>query len=129
MKKQDPEVTAFRAALREEVGRCEICGAAPGRHVRNTPAELAALNCHEIANGIHRQKALDKPFAILVLCAWCNQYAVTNKAEWPQSRQLAVLQKKRPLHYDLAAFNHLVNPNAPDRITQEEVDDWGNRES
>lgn len=77
---------------------------------------------HEIANGIHRDAALDKPFACLVLCWWCNGHEVTDKGRWPQARQLAVLQAKSPRHYDLTAFNLLINPRAPQRITQGEVD-------
>jgi hypothetical protein len=59
-----------------------------------------------------------------VLCAYCNLYEVEDKRKWPQARQLAVLMRKSPEDYDLAAFNYLVNPNAPNRITQEEVDAW-----
>jgi len=43
--------------------------------------------------------------------------------KWPESRQLAILRQKAPEDYDLIAYNRLVNENAPDRITQEEVDD------
>jgi hypothetical protein len=47
--------------------------------------------------------------------------SVMNKKDWPQSRQLAILLKSRPNDFDLTAFNNLVNPNAPNRITIDEV--------
>lgn len=108
------------AAARE----CMICGASPARPHRDKPRELSQLCCHEIACGAYRQAALNKPYAILALCWWCNGYVVTDKATWPQSRQLSVLQRKAPQSYDLKAFNYLINPRAPNRITQDEVDRW-----
>jgi hypothetical protein len=92
------------------------------------PASCSQLCCHEIANGPNRQKALDKPYAILVLCWHCNGTAVEDKAKWPQARQLALLQRVAPEHYNLPAFNALVNPRAPNRITQSEVDEWSVRD-
>jgi len=100
-----------------------ICGASPARPKHHL-AELNQLCCHEIAGGSLRQKMLDKPEGILVLCWFCNQYEVESKKKWPQARQLAVLQKKDPESYDLASFNYLVNPQAPRRIEQAEVDTW-----
>lgn len=101
-----------------------ICGASPKRPHRRYPPDCSQLCCHEIANGPCRDKALDKPFAILVLCWHCNGHAVTNKKEWPEARQLAVLKEKSPEDYDLAAYCDLINPRAPNRITQDEVDEW-----
>jgi len=43
---------------------------------------------------------------------------------WPEARQLAVLRAKSLGDYDLVAYNNLVNPRAPSRITQAEVDQW-----
>lgn len=106
-------------------GECMICGRSPKSPHRGKPPELSQLCCHEIANGPHRLKALDKPYAILVLCWWCNGNEVEDKAKWPQARQLALLQRRSPHNYDLAAFNSLVNPRAPQRITQDEVDEYG----
>jgi hypothetical protein len=122
-RKRMSEVKPIRTALIRKAGRCMICGASPKEPSR-FGRELSELCCHEIANGPCRDKALDKPFAILVLCAYCNGQRVEDKAAWPQSRQLAVLGSKAPEDYDLSAFNYLVNPNAPNRITQEEVDSW-----
>ena len=79
---------------------------------------------HEIANGPLREKALDKLFALLVVCAYCNCYELTNKGKWPESRQLAVLKKKAPQNYDLHAYLMLTRPRALQRITQDEVDQW-----
>ncbi len=101
-----------------------ICGASPARPHRDKPRELSRLCCHEIACGAYRQLALDKPYAILALCWWCNGHVVTSKSDWPQSRQLNTLQRKAPQSYDLVAFNYLINPRAPNRITQAEVDAW-----
>lgn len=81
--------------------------------------------CHEIANGPDRHKALDKEYALLVLCWYCNGHVVTAKAAWPQARQLAFLRRSRPLDFDLEAFNRLVNPNAPGRITLDDVNSFG----
>jgi hypothetical protein len=71
-----------------------------------------------------RQEALDKPYAVLVTCAGCNCESMTDRSEWPESRQLSILKKSRPADYDLVAYNFLVNPNAPERITEEEVKKW-----
>jgi len=117
------EAKPVRDRLVARAGCCMICGASQKRPKHH----LAALNqlvCHEISNGPLRQKSLDKPFCILVLCAYCNQHEVEDKGKWPQSRQLAVLKDKSPENYDLTSFNFLVNPNAPRRIEQHEVDYW-----
>lgn len=104
--------------------KCMICGHSPQRPWRNKPRELSRLCCHEIANGPNRPKALDKPFAILVLCWWCNAHVVEDKGVWPEARQLALLKRTAPEDYDLAAYNALVNPRAPLRITPNEVERW-----
>jgi len=102
-----------------------ICDHSPANPWRGKPRELSQLCCHEIACGSHRQKALDQPCAILVLCWYCNGFVVTDKKAWPEARQLATLKRKSQDNYDLEAYNRLVNPNAPRRITQGEVDEWG----
>lgn len=112
--KRARECQAGRAALVAEVGRCEIC------HV---PLRLAVLNVHEIANGPNRQKALDKRYATLVTCWVCNSDKLTDKSEWPESRQLAALKRSRPRDYDLAAYNALVG-KGPERITEDDVTQW-----
>jgi|DEB0MinimDraft_10_1074344.scaffolds.fasta_scaffold256052_1 hypothetical protein len=117
------QAKSTRDALIANAGSCMICGASPRKPVHSFSA-LNQLCCHEIAGGPLRQKFLDLPFGILVLCYYCNQYEVEDKGKWPQSRQLAVLLQKSPENYDLVAFNHAVNPNAPNRIEQYEVDKW-----
>jgi hypothetical protein len=99
-----------------------ICGCRPETKNGRIP-ELNQLCVHEIANGSHRQKAQDKPYACLVVCWGCNA-ALNDKARWPVARQLAVLKKRSPDDFDLPAFNYLVNPRAPDRVTMAEVDRW-----
>lgn len=79
------------------------------------------LAVHEIANGPLRQQALDKPYAVLVACWPCNSMQMTDKKRWPEPRQLSLLLQSRPEDFDLAAYNYLLNPNAPYRITIDEV--------
>ena len=114
----------FRRSLVTEVGECEVCGHSPRYPRPGMPRECSELACHEIACGALRMQAIDKPYAILVLCSLCNCEEMKDAKKWPQSRQLSVLKKSRPDHYDLKSFNYLVNPRAPNRITQEEVDQW-----
>lgn len=87
------------------------------------PRECSRLCVHEIANGPNRQKALDQPYALLVLCWWCNSEVVTDKREWPEARQLSLLKRRAPDNYDLTAYNTLVG-RGPNRITEEDVDRW-----
>jgi hypothetical protein len=106
------EAKPFRDDLIQRVGRCEYCHEKPPR---------VRLCVHEVANGPNRQKALDKPYAVLVLCWGCNGLA-TDKGTWSEAAQLKCLKESRPEDYDLAAYNHLINPRAPMRIEQFEVD-------
>lgn len=116
-------VREFRNGMIKTIGCCELCGASPTRP-KHAIHSMNDLCVHEIANGPDREKALDKPYAILVLCWKCNSYEVVDKGVWPQARQLALLKTSRPSDYDLPAFNYLVNPRAPKRIEQKEVDQW-----
>jgi hypothetical protein len=118
------EVAPLRRAWIERAKCCMICGASPGRPHRNMPPDLSKLCCHEISNGPLRQKSLDKAFACLVLCCYCNMHVVTNKKVWPEARQLAVLLERAPEFYDLKAYLQMTRPAAMNRITQEEVDVW-----
>jgi len=112
------ECRDFRQQLVRETGHCEICKHDPSR-VR--PGGIVwALHVHEIARGQHRQKALDKRFALLVCCYLCHVERLDSRAEWPEARQLAALKRSRPRDYDLAAYNELVG-YGPERITEEEV--------
>lgn len=85
---------------------------------------MASLAVHEIASGTHRQKALDKPYAVLVLCWACNSGPFQDRSEWPESKQLALLARRRPKDFDLAAYLELTSPNAPRRIEIQEILDW-----
>ncbi len=111
----------LRKALVAEVGHCEMCGHDP---LRVKPGGIRwQLACHEIGNGANRQKCLDKRYALLVLCWLCNSEKATDKAEWPEARQLAALKRSRPEDYNLLAYNGIVGRGL-NRITQEEVDSW-----
>jgi len=107
------EVRQFRKDLVDESGYCMSC---------LTPAVHARLDCHEILNGALRDKTLDEPCSLLVLCWDCNSNKMTDKKLWPVARQLALLQEWSPDAYDLVRFNWLRNPDAPNFVTQEEVD-------
>lgn len=114
------EARPFRKALIARIGKCEVCGHDPN-NVR--PGWVAwELAVHEIANGANRQKALDKPYATLVLCFLCHE-KLGGKGEWPEARQLAVLRRSRGNDFDLPAYNLLVG-RGPDRVTLSEVDAW-----
>ena len=114
-RKRMNEVRPLRQALVEAAGRCMAC---------RVSARDARLDCHEILNGALRDKTLDEPCSLLVLCWNCNSNKMTDKAEWPVARQLALLQLRDPDSYDLVRFNWLRNPNAPNFVTQEEVDEY-----
>lgn len=106
------ETRDFRYGLCEEIGRCEVCG-------KRRPTDNLCV--HELArgNGI-RQKALDKRFAVLVVCALHCHDKVQNE---PLTRQLARLYLARGgADYDRVAFNRLRG-RADDAISQEEVDE------
>lgn len=87
-------------------------------------ADLVRLAVHEIASGTHRQKALDKPYAVLVLCWQCNSGPFQDRSQWPESKQLALLARRRPKDFDLTAYLKLTSPNAMWRIEIEEILEW-----
>lgn len=118
------EASEFRKSLLASFHSCMICGQSP----KNSANPGNRLCVHEIANGPLREAALDKPYACMVLCWRCNSEVVIDKKGWPQARQLATLKLCAPGHYDLAAFNFLVNPRAPNRITEDEVRSWSGHE-
>lgn len=119
-RKRESEAKPFRDKLVADVGKCENCGCSPFiRHGRMP--EMASLAVHEIASGVHRQNALDKPYAVLVLCWQCNSGPFQNRAEFPEARQLAILAKSRPLDFSLQDYLALTSPNAPKRIEIHEV--------
>lgn len=99
----------IRDALRSEVGRCEISGATG-----------VPLDVHEICRGVHRSKALDKRFALLVVCRQTHE-ELGSASKWPEAKQLAWLAERRLYDFDLRAYLELTSPRAPNRITLEEV--------
>ena len=116
--KRNREVRDGRMELIASVGYCEMCGS------KQSDNPIKKLCVHEIANGPNRAKALDKRFACLVLCVLCNCNDAEDKKLWPEARQLWLLQTYRPMDYDLKAYNELINPSAPNRILQSEVDNY-----
>jgi len=102
------ECKPLRDSLRASVGKCEACGS------------NYILDVHEISRGVHRQKSLDKLFALLVLCRNCHTH-FGSASLWPEARQLALLAEKRLHDWDLEAYLQLTNPRAPKRIELREV--------
>jgi len=119
-KNREAEAKPFRDKLVADVGECENCACSPTNR-QGRMSDLVRLAVHEIASGTHRQKALDKPFAVLVLCWQCNSGPFQDRSEWPESKQLALLARRRPKDFDLAAYLELTSPNAPRRIEIHEV--------
>lgn len=111
--RRNREAKPVRDALRAEVAACELCGTTKGR-----------FDLHEICRGVHRQKALDKRFALLVVCRFPCHEKLGSAAEWPEARQLALLKARRPEDFDLSAFLELTSPRAPRRIELSEVLEW-----
>lgn len=120
---RESEAKPFRDSLVLNVGECENCGCSPSNK-QGRMTELVRLAVHEIASGTHRQKALDKPYAVLVLCWQCNSGPFQDRAEWSESRQLALLARSRPKDFDLTAYLELTSPRAMRRIEIGEVLDW-----
>jgi excisionase family DNA binding protein len=121
-RERNDEAKVIRQAMVDNADGCEICGCSPARPNRSRLLQLSQLCVHEIANGPCRKKAQDKAYATLVVCWSCNG-DLNDKSEyaWPETRQLAVLALSRPQDFDLRAYNELVNPRAPRRITLFEV--------
>jgi hypothetical protein len=117
----DNATRKFRRSLVETIGRCEVCGHDPTR--AKTGFLAWRLDLHEIARGVNRQKALDKRYALLVLCYRCHLERIHGEGDWSEARQLAALKRSRPEDYDLVAYNLLIG-RGPRRITEDEVDAW-----
>ena len=77
---------------------------------------------HEIARGMNRNAALSEPSCWLPLCGPCNCGPFHNRAIWPDAKQMALKYLRDNVNYDLVRFNYIVNPRAPNRVTQDEVD-------
>lgn len=103
------QMKPIRDAFRSEVGCCEVCGKTTG-----------ALDVHEIGRGTCRALCLGARCALLVLCRRCHDKLGSTR-EWPESRQLAILARRRPRDFDLTAYLKITSPHAMRRITIEEV--------
>lgn len=125
------QVRQLRRSLVESIGFCELCGLRPRRDVH------AVLHCHELLGGGRRDKTLDEPASLLVTCWECNSGPLNCKAApwvqverciecglYPLARQLAIIKFRCPERYDLERVLELRNPNAPNAVTEEEVDEW-----
>lgn len=121
------QVGPFRNALIEATGECMLCGTSPGmpRHYLH---QLNLLCCHEILNGPLRDKVLDERSCLIVACWHCNGTSLNEKGEWPLARQLAVIKFKAPDRYDLNRVLELRNPRAMKFVTEDEVDEWVERD-
>lgn len=106
-------VKPIRDALRTEVGHCEICE----RH-------RGALDVHEIGRGSWREACLGERCALLVVCRYCHDAELSSAAEWPESRQLALLARCRSQDFDLTKYLQLTSPRAMLRIEIDEVLEW-----
>lgn len=108
-RRRNLESKPVRDKLRE-LGHCEICGTTTG-----------LCDVHEICRGGYRALALDKPFALLLVCRSCHDEKLSSAAEWPEARQLSVLARSRPNDFSLAEYLTLTSPKAPKRIEIHEI--------
>jgi len=111
---------------RFEDGGCWVCGASSKRPNLSRPISLSKLCCHELGacnSGLRAKSQGDVRF-LLVVCFWCNQNEVGHKGKWPEARQLMLKKLRDPLNYARESYLHFTRPNAPDRITEAEVEAW-----
>jgi hypothetical protein len=95
LRAREAEALPVRLALIERIGRCECCG-------KRFPPNM--LGCHEIACGTAlRRKALDQPYALLVVCNACHRVVQSE----PKARSLARQYLSDSPRYDLEAFWNL----------------------
>jgi hypothetical protein len=106
-RQREAEAHDWRYKFCATVGRCECC---------LLPAPVMNLCCDEICrgNGL-RQKALDKPFALLVVRVDHHDRI----QPWSRAKRLALLYLARSTDYDLDAFHELTCRRFP---SQDEVD-------
>lgn len=113
-------VRPIRQAMIAKAGECMLCGCNEKNPNRKLPLDCSRLTVHEICNGPMRSKALDKAFAVLVLCVHCNE-VMCDKSKWSETMQLALLLVENPDDYDLPEYVQLTSPQAPNRILPEDV--------
>lgn len=104
-------VSPIRKAYLAEFTRCVVCGVA------------AADQVHEIARGSHRAAAIEAPCTWLATCWSCNHLLLTDAAEYPLERQLAIKFRVDPGRIDLGEFNALRGRD-PGAITWEDLEPW-----
>jgi hypothetical protein len=112
-RKLNAAVDPWRNALRLRVGKCEWCG-----------SDRNGLAVHEIARGPNRAAALDKPFAVLVLCAACHRDLHELPGAHAVCLGLALLRYNRPQNYHLENFFRLAGRRWP---PVEIIDLWWKR--
>lgn len=120
------ETRGFRNTLIDQVGKCELCGTSP-RRPKYRMVELNLLCCHEILNGPLRVKVLDERSCLIVACWKCNGDELNSKGTWPLERQLAIIKAKAPERYNLKRVLELRNPRAMKYISEDDVDEWVER--
>lgn len=122
-RKRAAAVAGLRRRLVNDSDGCMACGHSSRNPIPEMPPQMSKCHCHEIYDGTAgRNLSLDKPYAILVACWRCNSIEFKDAKKWPEARQLCLLMVRKPEDYNLKAYNTLVNPNAPRRILQSEVD-------
>ena len=92
--------------------RCFVCG--------KGVAHWKGLHTHEIARGVHRQKALKEPVAWLRVCGRCHEQ-LDDYQIWPIARQLALKKVCDLQHYDRVQVNRLRG-RQDGAVTEAEVD-------
>lgn len=107
------QVKPIRDGLRDEVGRCEICGISRG-----------IVDIHEIGRGVYREACLGERCALLVVCRTCHDEKLAFASEWPETRQLAALARSRPSDFNLTRFLEITSPRAMKRIEIHEILQW-----
>ena len=107
MREYGPERNKFLL----EAGYCWTCG------------EPTNLTCHEIARGIHREKALAERMTWLCVCWRCNSDELTDAARWPLEKQLAVkwIYDREYFHVEGVC---LLRGRQPDAILFSEISPW-----
>lgn len=82
---------------------------------------------HEMAKGIHREKAFQDRRTWLATCIDCNNNEMNDYSEYPLERQLALKWCQDRSYFDLEGFN-VLRDRAPGAITMAEVIPWICRE-
>lgn len=79
-----------------------------------------ADQCHEMARGIHRDKALEDRRSWLAVCWSCNCFELTDAKKWSLPKQLALKWIYDREYFDLEGFN-VLRGRQPGAISMCEV--------